>query len=176
MAIPRTYGTSDTSTEETATHAPSGAPLLTVKNDYQTADVSQIQRQYQSDAESKKDDRIATGALLPKDMTVKLVRSDSANWETFLQVLYSIALTLFGLFLGSWISASSKNISFTSLEVVATLSFFLFSVGLIIAWIILKVKHAKQGIKIPYDVINRFGEDDAESDKGGCLARPPHTT
>ena len=162
MAIPRTFGTSDTPTEETATHAPSVAPHSTAKNDYQTADVDQIQRQYQSDAESKKEDRIDTGALLPKDMTVKLVRAESANWETFLQVLYSITLTLFGLFLGSWVSASSKNIKFTSLEVVATLSFGVLSSGLIIVWIILKVKQAIQGIKIPYDVINRFGEEDAE--------------
>lgn len=162
MPIPRTFGTSDTSTEESSTQAPSGAPLSTAKYDYQTADVDQIQRQYQSDAESKKEDRIDTGALLPKDMTVKLVRAEAANWETFLQVLYSTTLTLFGLFLGSWVSASSKNITFTSLEVVATLSFGVLSFCLIIVWIILKVKQAKQGVKIPYDVINRFGEEEAE--------------
>lgn len=162
MAIPRYSGTSNTPTEETQTHSPSSPQSSNAPHDYQTSDVNQIQQQYQSEAESKKDDRIDTGALLPKDMTVKLVRAESANWETFLQVLYSITLTLFGLFLGSWVSASNINVSFTSLEVVATLSFGVLSVGLIVVWALLKIKQFRQGVIIPYEILNRFGDERAE--------------
>lgn len=162
MAIPRYSDTTSTSTEEISTHSPISPSMSGADKDYQTSDPTQIQRQYQSEAESKKEDKIDTGALLPKDMTVKLVRAESANWETFLQVLYSITLTLFGLFLGSWVSASGSNLKFTSLEVVATLAFGIISAGLIIVWAIFKVRQSRQGIKIPYDILSRFGEDSVE--------------
>jgi hypothetical protein len=158
MAIPRYSGTSNSTTEETPTHSPSSSQLSGVHQDFQTADMNQIQRQYQFDAESKKEDRIDTGALLPKDMTVKLVRAESANWETFIQVLYSITLTLFGLFLGSWVSAANTNVSFTSLEVVSTFSFGIISLVLIVVWSILKIMQSRQGIKIPYDILNKFND------------------
>lgn len=162
MAIRRSEGISNSSVEEAATHAPSSAVAQDYDLGHRTGDVRQIQREYRNDAQSKKGEQIDTGALLPRDMTVKLVRAESANWETFLQLLYSITLTLFGLFLGSWVSSTNSNVSFTSLEVVATLSFGVLSLGLIGIWIALKIRQSKQGIKVPYDILNQFSGDDTE--------------
>lgn len=162
MAIRRSEGISNSSAEETATHAPSSALAQDYDQRHRTGDVRQIQSEYRNDAQSKRGDRIDTGALLPRDMTVKLVRAESANWETFLQCMYSITLTLFGLFLGSWVSSSSSSISFTSLEVVATLSFGFLSLALIVIWVVIKIRQSKQGIKVPYDMLSQFSENDTE--------------
>jgi hypothetical protein len=100
---------------------------------------------------------VDTGALIPKDMTVRLVRADSANWETFLSCLYSMLLTVFGLFLGAWVSDSqSTTPKFTLLEKIATVSFGLIALVLIAAWIFLKVRQHRRGIKIPYELLQRL--------------------
>ena len=165
MAIKRFSGTTTNYPDDSGTSAPDNGPNKERDTEYQTADINQIEAQYGRDAESNKDDKFDTGALLPKDLTVKLVRSESANWETFLSVLYSIMLTLFGLFLGSWISSSKNNIQFSSLESVATFSFGLLSIGLIVVWIVLKVKQQKHGIKVPYDLLNTLSEDQTQAEQ-----------
>jgi hypothetical protein len=161
MAIRRNSGTSSNPAEQASTHAPSSAIGQDYSKEYQTGDEQQIQKQYQVEAESKKEDKIDTGALLPKDMTVKLVRAEAANWETFLQCLYSITLTLFGLFLGSWVSGTNST-NFSNLEITATISFGIISSSLIAVWVILKIKQSKQGIKIPSEILNQLTKESAE--------------
>lgn len=160
MAIRRARETTSNTSDKAGTHAPSSALANDYSDEHQTGDIKQIQNQYRSDAESKKDDTIDTGALLPKDMTVKLVRAENSNWETFLQCLYSTTLTLFGLFLGSWLSSDESSSEFTSLEITATISFGALSFVLIIIWIILKLKQAKRSIKVPYEMLNQLSEED----------------
>lgn len=162
MAIRRHSETTNNSSDQVGTHASSSASAVDRSQEYQTADIKQVQRQYQDDAESKIEDKIDTGALLPKDMTVKLVRAETANLEIFLQSLYSFMLTLFGLFLGSWMSRANNSITFTNLESVATISFGVLSLCLIVAWICLKVKQSNQGIKIPYEILNQLSNEKAE--------------
>ncbi|TRY30331.1 hypothetical protein [Aliiglaciecola sp. M165] len=166
MAIRRSEGISNSSTEESATHAPSSAVAQDYDQGHRTGDLRQIQSEYRSNAQSKKAEGLDTGALLPKDMTVKLVRAEAANWETLLQCLFSVTLTLFGLFLGAWVSSTNDDVSFTSLEVVATLSFGVLSFGLIFIWVILKIRQSKHGIKVPYDILSQFSE-------GGTEQGPP---
>lgn len=159
MAIKRFSETTNNYSEHSGTSLPDNAPSEGKIKEHQTADRNQIEAQYEQDAESNKDDKLDTGALIPKDMTVKLVRAESANWETFLSLLYSITLTLFGLYLGSWISTTNSSSSFSSLEIVAIFAFGGLSLALIIIWVVLKVRQQRQGVKIPYDMLNSLSDD-----------------
>jgi len=140
------------------------SPLDNEKNakdlqDSKTSDSYEVTEKYNSDAELSTE-KIDTGAFIPKDMTVKLVRADSSNWEIFISSFYALTLTLFGIFLGFWVSAAQQeDISFSVLEKFATLFFLFCSVILIIVWIIIKVKQRKGGIKIPHNLIEKFGEE-----------------
>ena len=162
MAIKRYSGTTTNYSDNSGTSVPDNELSKGIVKEHQTADIDQIEAQYNRDAESNKDDKFDTGALLPKDLTVKLVRSESANWETFLSVLYSITLTLFGLFLGCWISSNNNCVKFSNLESVAMIVFGVLSIGLIVVWAFLKVKQQRHGIKVPYDLLNTLSEDQAE--------------
>ncbi len=129
---------------------------------HETSDFKQIERQYGSDAESGLGG-VSTGAQIPQDMTVKLVRAEAANWETFLSVLYSITLTFFGLFLGAWVTSSSAGKNWTSLEVVATVAFGLISSGLVITWVVIKIRQQRHGAVLPYDVLNKYQKTEQEA-------------
>lgn len=131
-----------------------------VDNSYEdrTKDSFQINQQYQLDSETTKG-KISTGAVIPSDMTVKLIRADSANWEIFITAFMNLMLTLFGIFLGAWISDSNNpNPKFSFLEKLSTLFFLLFSLILIIIWIVIKVKQSKKGVRIPHEFLNNFEE------------------
>jgi len=124
-----------------------------------TSDSFQVTQSYNSDSKSS-NGQVDTGAFIPKDMTVKLVRADSANWEIFLSSLYSLTLTLFGIFLGVWISDFEQgNNSFGVLEKTATLAFLILSIILIVVWILIKVKQRKSGVKIPQNLLNTLGKE-----------------
>jgi len=98
-------------------------------------------------------------------MTVKLVRVDSSNWEIFLSSLYSMTLTLFGIFLGSWITDFQQGSNnFSILEKTATLFFLFLSIFLIILWVVIKIKQRKGGVKISQDILNTFGEEMKKGD------------
>ena len=123
-----------------------------------TSDSFEVTQIYNLNSESTSG-KVDTGAIIPIDMTVKLVRADSSNWEMFLSSFYSLTLTLFGIFLGVWISDSQQGInSFSILEKVATIFFLVISVILIIVWVIIKVRQRKRGVKIPQNILNNFGE------------------
>jgi len=132
--------------------------------DLRTSDSYEVTQNYNADSESTSGN-VDTGAFIPKDMTVKLVRADSSNWEIFLSSLYSLTLTLFGIFLGVWISDTQQGGNgFSILEKIATLSFLFISILLIIVWIIIKVKQKKRGVKIPQEILNTFRENIKKDD------------
>ncbi len=125
-------------------------------NEAKTFDSLQVNQQYSSDSDSAHG-RISTGAVIPCDMTVKLIRADSANWEIFITSFNSITLTIFGIFLGVWISDSQQTVqTFSFLEKFATLFFLFISIILIFIWIIMKINQSKKGVKIPQDFLNKF--------------------
>lgn len=162
MAIRRSADTTNDSSEIAATHAPESAIPNEYSKKHETADINQIQKEYTTDAISRSGGGIDTGALIPRDMTVKLVRAEVANWETFLQCLYSITLTLFGLFLGAMISTPKNVNQISNLEITATVSFGVISFCLICVWIYLKVQQSNKGIKVPYEMLSQFSVEDAE--------------
>lgn len=124
-----------------------------------TYDSFEVTQNYNSDSKSSIG-QVDTGAFIPKDMTVTLVRADSSNWEIFLSSLYSLTLTFFGIFLGSWISAAEKgDKSFSVLEKTATLFFLGISIILMVVWISIKVRQRKGGVKIPQNILNSFGNE-----------------
>ena len=130
--------------------------VVTSFNESKTSDSFQVSQVYSSDSESIKG-KISTGTVLPSDMTVKLVRADSANWEIFITSLNSLTLTFFGIFLGVWISdANQSSHNFTFLEKIATIFFLLISVLLIVVWIIIKIKQSNSGVKIPQDFLSKY--------------------
>lgn len=94
---------------------------------------------------------LMTGAVLPEDMRIKLIRADSSSFDTILTVFFSITLTLFGTFLGIWITDSVKT---SSSEKVATVAFGGLSLALIIWWIVIKVTQMKKGVTVPISVLN----------------------
>ncbi len=106
-----------------------------------------------------------TGAFLPKDMTVRLVRADAAGWEVFISLLYSIALMVFSLFLGSWITtAQSPTGKFSALEKTSCISFGVLAIVLGGALIILKKRQSKNSIKVPVDMLKAIScKDDEEA-------------
>ncbi|MBN2891381.1 MAG: hypothetical protein JXL97_05915 [Bacteroidales bacterium] len=123
-----------------------------------TSDSLEVTQKYNSDSKSSSG-KVNTGAFIPQDMTVKLVRADSSNWEIFLSSLYAITLTLFGIFLGVWISDVQQEINnFSILEKIATLFFLGLSILLITVWIIIKVNQRKGGVKIPQNLLDTFGK------------------
>jgi hypothetical protein len=88
------------------------SPLDNEKNmivfqESKTSDSYEVTQKYSSDSESSTS-KVDTGAFIPKDMTVKLVRADSSNWEIFLSSFYALSLTLFGIFFGVWISDTQQ--------------------------------------------------------------------
>lgn len=91
-----------------------------------------------------------TGAVLPTDMRVRLIRADSSAFDTILTVLFSITLTLFGVFVGSWITDPTQM---PKLAKVATVAFGLLSVALIIWWVVIKVCQMKKGVTVPLGMI-----------------------
>jgi hypothetical protein len=121
----------------------------------ETTDRQQIEKDYKSDS-SNEGGGISTGAFIPQDMTVKLVRADSANWEIFLSFLYSLTLTFFGIFMGAWIS--NKNVT-TSLEKTATISLGVISIILIFAWGSIKFKQKKSQIRISNKILESYKEE-----------------
>lgn len=96
---------------------------------------------------------VLTGAVLPSDMRIRLIRADSSAFDTILTVLFSITLTLFGIFLGAWITDSTK---LSPLGKLATVSFGLLSLALIVWWIVIKVCQMKKGVTIPISLIESF--------------------
>jgi len=127
-----------------------------------------------SDAEAGFD----TGALLPRDMTVRLVRADSAGWEIFLSTLWSITLTIFGIYMGAWISlGGSKAVAtgspaptstpvqdlppaFGAFDKVACVAFGLISLVLIGAWGFIKFRQGRKTLKVPYELLQRYSTSD----------------
>jgi len=124
----------------------------------ETTDSQQVQFDYAEES-SVEGGKVDTGALIPRDMTVKLVRSESANWEVFLTFLYTFTLTFFGIFLGSWIT---KNLDSTLLEKIATIALGVISVVLIFAWALIKHNQRKSQVKIPGKILESYGNQETE--------------
>jgi hypothetical protein len=101
-----------------------------------------------------------TGALLPRDMTVRLVRADSAGWEIFLSALYSLVLAVFGVFLGAWITdAQSQTPRFTFFDKFACVIIGCIALVLAGAWVCLKIKQGRATLRVPLDLLKAFDED-----------------
>lgn len=91
----------------------------------------------------------------------ELVGTDAADsfWETFLSIFYSFSLTLFGLFLGAWISTrNNEALSFSNLEATATIAFACISAVLIAIWAVIKFRQHKNAIRVPSEYLARFNE------------------
>jgi len=130
--------------------------------DYSTLGPREIADQYENDARSSESPGFKTGAMIPSDMTVRLVRAESANWETLLSVLYSLCLTLFGVFAGSW----SSSDSFSGLEKTATFGFLGLSLILIAIWATIKVRLQRGGVNVPLNTLGDLKEDDGDAEQG----------
>lgn len=139
-----------------------GSPLDNEKNtselvESRTSDSFQIAENYISDSKTSKG-QVFTGAVIPKDMTVKLVRADSANWEILLSSLYSLTLTFFGILLGAWLTDTEKNTqTFSLLEKVCTIFLLFISVVLIVIWVIIKIKQSRKGVIVSEEELRRLG-------------------
>ena len=162
MAISRGTETQSGDLTKNETLIPDDTAARDTSRSHQTSDYRQVEKQYSYEAESV-GGGFNTGALIPRDMTVKLVRAETATWETFLSVLYSLTLTLFGLFLGAWVTSSSAGKSWTSLEAVATISFGSLSVILIAAWAVIKVRQQRHGVVVPYEVLSTYRKTEQEA-------------
>lgn len=162
MAINRSNETQSGDLLRNETLIPEDTAARDTSKAHETSDFREIEKQYNNDAESGRGG-FNTGALIPRDMTVKLVRAESANWETFLSILYSLTLTIFGLFIGAWVTSSSAGKSSTSLEIVATISFGALSGGLIIVWAVMKVRQQREGVVVPYEVLSTYQKTEQES-------------
>ena len=83
-----------------------------------TGDKKGVLNGYQKETEASGTD-FHFGAVLPKDMTVSLIRADNASWEILISVLHSITLSFFMLFLGEFLATGEKEYLFTTLEKIA---------------------------------------------------------
>lgn len=159
MAIKREQIINNDSEINKSTVTPSSVAKDVRSTKDQTFDSIGVLEDYKDGPESSRD-AINTGAMIPKDMTVRLVRADSANWEIFISLLYSLSLTFFGVFLGSWISDSAKEVpSFTNLEMISTIFLGLLSLILISVWGWLKYQQQKNCILIPHETLNMYKEE-----------------
>lgn len=86
-----------------------------------------------------------TGAIIPEDMRVTLVRADSANLDTILSVFFSVIFGVFGIFLGALLTATTPA---TGLEKLAIWGFGVLGVAILGWWIYNKVKQSSGGVTI----------------------------
>ncbi len=145
-------------------YGPTKSPFdSTIENDYenkeQTIEGANVIDEYKNDPKSI-GGSINSGAIIPKDMTVKLVRSDSTIAEIIIATLYAITLTFFGIFLGAWIS--SQN-SFTILEKTATIVLGGFALIFIIIWIVLKFQQQKKGVLVSLNQLDLLKNDESQT-------------
>ena len=93
---------------------------------------------------------VETGAHIPRDMTVRLIRADEGKWEIFISLLYSFLLTVFSMYLGAWLSDVQLPVPrFTFLDKAATVLFGIIALILLIALVVLKIKQHRKTIKVP---------------------------
>lgn len=121
-----------------------------VVKEYQTPDIHTIQDQYKEEA-LKGDGCIDTGVGIPKDMRVKLVRADSAILEIVISILYSVGLTISGIFIGVW----GMNETHTFLEKVGIGFTGVITLVLIAIFVFVKVIQLRSSVFVP----NEFLED-----------------
>ena len=105
-----------------------------------------------------------TGAVIPQDLTVKFVRADSALWEILLASASSLFLTLFGVFLGAWMSSApavpaSQGVpavaaAFGIYERIACFSFGGFAIIALGIWGVLKWKQCRAGVTVPIEAFS----------------------
>jgi len=155
MAIQRFIdaSTANASTGGTAVPPPSstGAPLESLSSE--TADIGSIESGYKRDAETPTNG-MDVGVRLPKDMTVKLVRADSAGMEIFLSILYSLALMVFGVFWGALIDRPAGQR--TTLEISAVLIFGVLAGILLSALGVIKRNQRRSSVVIPTSALETF--------------------
>ncbi len=146
----------DSDLDSGSTKSPLESTEEKIQHSSETSDSLKALEDYQQDSKSI-EGSINTGAFIPKDMTVKLVRADSANLDFLLSTLYSLCLTFFGLFLGAWLTDANN---FTNLEKTATIILGLLSVVLVGVWISLKVRQQKSSVLIPYNTFKHLIKED----------------
>ncbi|MDD5261948.1 MAG: hypothetical protein PHD76_08895 [Methylacidiphilales bacterium] len=93
------------------------------------------------------------GAILPSDMRVRLVRSDSAHLDTILSLFYSTSFSIFGVFLGAILSKTGGP---STIELWATVFLGIISVALLALWGFIKYRQFEKGITIPQSALDQF--------------------
>jgi len=146
MAIKRHIEVSDGDKTSGKTNAPDDilVPLLP-REKAKTSDVKGYKQSYQNEQEAKAGEGISTGAYLPQDMTVKLVRADSSNLELFFSIFYSLFLTLCGITSGAWI-ATPPDGTFSPWGKFATYAYGVLAIIFIALWIYLRISMYKKGV------------------------------
>lgn len=125
---------------------------LNERIEIRTGDKAGVSREYENDTEAHGTE-LSFGAILPKDMTVQLIRADSVMWETLIAFLNSISLSFFMLFLGEF---TAKEHLFTRLEIMSLWVLGGFTLILSIIWFALKIKQQKGGVTIPIEALRAY--------------------
>jgi hypothetical protein len=128
----------------------------------QTSDRTLIDKKYKKESEEMASSGFEYGAVLPRNMTVSLVRSDNANWETIISFLFSLFLSFFMLFLAEYLPVPATGSSFSPLETLAIWILGIFTLIFLITWIILKIKQQQSGVIIPMGILEKYVQNNNE--------------
>lgn len=95
---------------------------------------------------------VQSGFILPCDIRVRLVRAESSGLDTILSLLYTSMFTVFGVFLG----IVTEKQQATSPEIAATWVFGIFSVILLLWWVLTKIRQYEKGISLPSSILQGY--------------------
>jgi hypothetical protein len=153
MAIKRNIVASSISLQSPRDTAPDVLPSSHVEVE-QTDDVRGYKNRYRSDTETSSDKTFKTGAMLPQDMTVRLIRDDTSNLELLLSIGYSIFFTIWSGFFGAWISSSEE--SFPTSSRIAMWIFLAVAVVFLVMWIVMRITMRGRSIKMPIELLRGY--------------------
>ncbi len=115
---------------------------------------------YSRDDSISDDSGILAGTYLPQDMTVRLVRAENSNNDTILSILFSICLTVVGVFSGAFISYQTSATKPTLLEKISLVFVSILAAVFLILWIVNKCKMNKKSILVPITKYTKFIRND----------------
>jgi hypothetical protein len=153
MAIKRNIVASNNSLQAPRDTAPDVLPSSHVEAE-QTDDVRGYRNRYKSDTETTSDKTFKTGAILPQDMTVRLIKEEASNFELFLSIGYSLFMTVWSGFFGAWISSPKE--SFPASSQIAMWIFLAIAVTFLVMWIIMRRTMHGRSIEMPIELLKSY--------------------
>lgn len=156
MAFKRENIPNSTDNVTGATYSPGNSKDVLNKHlQDETTDIKNVGEEY-TEEQKVASGKFHSGARVPADMTVKLVRADSSVTEIIVTSIYTFTMTFAGIFVGAWITACTNEQDVHWAIVLSTIVLFIISAGLIIWYVSLKRKQSNDSILLPSSTFEEY--------------------